>query len=95
MQRHEGHINYVKDTKIVAGMFAFGETACARPIVSELTWLSLTRGFGGVGNFAYNQPTNKVRAIEERRAAASRYGFSCKRAREAAYFFIPTKLKPI
>jgi len=24
--------------------FAFGETAFARPIVSELTWLSLTRG---------------------------------------------------
>ena len=68
MQRHEGHINFVKDTKIVAGMF------------------------GGVGNFAYNQ--HKVRAIEERRAAASRYGFSCDYAREAANFFIPAKLNP-
>ena len=71
-------------------MFAFGEAAPARPFVSELTWLSHTRGFGGFDIFAYNQPTNhKVRAIEETRGTpALIYGFSCITAREAAVFFV-------
>ena len=52
MHHRDGHIvNYVNATQFAAQMSAFGETAPARPIVSELTWLSLTRGFGGLGVF--------------------------------------------